>query len=114
MSPSALRRRVLLSGTMLAAVGGYGRRAYAACVNTGGSTYLCSGANVTQQAIGGTQTTISPPPRVRVNTPDQNALSISSHGDVSYTDLNASPLSASGTAIYARDSGSTSLTIITN
>src|SRR4051794_16997345 len=50
MVPSALRRRVLLSSTMLvAAVVGYGRRAYGACVFTSGSSYVCSGANVTTQ-----------------------------------------------------------------
>ena len=36
---------------LAAAAVGYGRRAYGACVNTVGSTYVCSGANITTQAI---------------------------------------------------------------
>jgi hypothetical protein len=52
MTPSALRRRVLLSGTMLAAAAvGYGRRAYGACAPTVAPNYQCSGANVTTQTI---------------------------------------------------------------
>src|SRR5665213_763561 len=116
MPPSALRRRFLLSGTMLAAtVGSYGRRAYAACVNTGGSTYQCSGANVTTQTISGANASISTLPGFSIVTASQKGLSITSHGDVSYTDLNASPLTASGTALYARVvGGSTGLAITTN
>jgi uncharacterized protein with beta-barrel porin domain len=117
MPPSALRRRFLLSGTMLAAaVGGYGRRAYAACVNSGGSTYQCSGANVTSQSVSGTNASISTLPGFSINTANQFGLQISSQGDLSYTDLNASPLTASGTALYARNfgSGAASLTITTN
>ena len=102
MSPRALRRRLLLSSTMLAAaVGGYGRRAYAACVNSGGSTYQCSGANGTTQTISGIDASISTLAGFSISTASQRGLSITSHGDVSYTDLNASPITASDTAIYA-------------
>ena len=56
----ALRRRVLLSGTMLvAAVAGYGRRAYGACVNSGGSTFQCSGAEFTTQTINANDASVS-------------------------------------------------------
>ena len=119
MPPSALRRKALLSGTMLAAaVGGYARRAYAACVNSGGSTYQCSGANGTTQTISGTDASISTLAGFSINTTSQNGLRITSHGDVSYTDLNASPISASQSAIYAQllngDVNGVTLTITTN
>ena len=66
---AALRRRVLLSGTMLVAVAaGYGRRAYGACVNTGGSTFQCSGAEVTPQAIIANNAAVSTLPGFSVTT----------------------------------------------
>jgi uncharacterized protein with beta-barrel porin domain len=97
----ALRRRVLLSGTMLAAAAvGYGRRAYGgsvggACLNSGGSTYLCSGAatvNVTAQAITANNASVSTVAGFGVNTPTGNAITITGNGALSYTDSNASPL----------------------
>src|ERR1700676_5312553 len=81
----ALRRRVLLSGTMLVtAVAGYGRRAYGdasggACVNSGGSTYQCSGAatvNVTTQTITANNASVSTVAGFGVNTPAGNAITI--------------------------------------
>jgi hypothetical protein len=98
MSPSALRRRTLLSGTMLlTAVAGYGRRAYAACVNTVGSTYVCSGANAATQAITGpnaNNASVSTLAGFSVNTAAGNAITITGDGALSYTDTNGSPLTA--------------------
>ena len=107
MPPSALRRRVLLSGTMLAAaVGGYGRRAYAACVNSGGSTYQCSGANAATQAINANNASVSTIAGFSVNAAAGNAITITGAGALSYTDTNASQLTAAtGYALYARASG---------
>jgi hypothetical protein len=45
-------RKVLLCTTMLvAALCGYGRRAYGACVAGTPPNFICSGANATQQTI---------------------------------------------------------------
>jgi len=100
-----VRRRVLLSSTMLvAAIAGYGRRAYAACVNSGGSTYQCSGANVTTQTITANNASVSTVAGFSVNTPlPGGAISIIGDGALSYTDTNASPLTAVlGYALYVR------------
>ena len=120
----ALRRRVLLSGTMLvAAAVGYGRRAYAACVNTGGSTYQCSGTNATTQAINGpnaNNAAVSTLPGFSVNTATGDGITITGDGALSYTDTNASSLTATGGyALYVGSSGDVagtpgSVTINTN
>jgi uncharacterized protein with beta-barrel porin domain len=99
MSPSALRRRVLLSGSMLAAAAvGYGRRAYGAvgCVPTVAPNYQCSGANVTPQTINADNAAVSTVAGFSVNTPAGDAISITGDGALSYTDTNASPLTATG------------------
>jgi hypothetical protein len=106
MSSGALRRRALLSGTMLAAaVVGYGRRAYAACVNTGGSTYQCSGAETTTQTISANNAAVSTLAGFSVNAAAGNAITITGDGALSYTDPNASPLTAPGTALYVKSTG---------
>ena len=103
MVPSALRRRVLLSGTMLAVAVGYGRRAYGACVNSGGSTYLCSGANAATQTINANNASVSTVAGFSVNTAAVNAITITGNGALSYTDTNASPLATGvGTALDVR------------
>jgi uncharacterized protein with beta-barrel porin domain len=104
---SALRRRTLLSGTMLvAATVGYGRRAYAACVNSGGSTYQCSGANLSPQTITGNNASVSTVAGFSVNTAAGSALKISGRGALSYIDTNASPLTApAGNALDVRSLG---------
>src|SRR4030081_2076100 len=107
MSPSALRRRVLLSGTMLVtAVVGYGRRAYGACVNSGGSTYLCSGAEVTTQTINANNASVSTIAGFSVYAPAGNAIEITGDGALSYTDTKSPPLpAAAGIALYVRPGG---------
>jgi uncharacterized protein with beta-barrel porin domain len=116
----ALRRRVLLSGTMLAAaVAGYGRRAYGACVNSGGSTYQCSGANAATQAINANNASVSTVAGFSVNTAAGNAITISGNGALSYTDINASSLTAAANPLDVSsygDFGGTpgSITIATN
>ena len=104
-----MRRRALLSGTMLVAVAvGYGRRAYGACVNSGGSTYQCSGTEVTTQAITASNAAVSTLPGFSVTAAAGNAITINGDGAQSYTDTNASSLTASavnGTALYIRSGG---------
>src|SRR5882724_11505221 len=103
----ALRRRVLLSGTMLAAtVVGYGRRAYGQCAPTVAPNYQCSGANVTTQTINANNASVSTVAGFSVNTPAGNAITITGDGALSYTDTNASSLtSAAGTALYVKSTG---------
>ncbi|SDN04826.1 autotransporter domain-containing protein [Afipia sp. GAS231] len=103
----ALRRRVLLSGTMLvAAVAGYGRRACGACLNPVGSTFQCSGAEVTTQNITANNAAVSTLPGFSVTTVGGKAITINGDGAQSYTDTNASSLTASaGTALYIRSGG---------
>ena len=108
MPPSALRRRVLLSGTMLAAaVGGYGRRAYAACAPTVAPNYQCSGANVTVQTINANNASVSTLAGFSVNIPAGNAITITGDGALSYTDTNASPLTTTlgGAALNVSSGG---------
>ena len=112
MVPSALRRRLLLSSTMLvAAVAGYGRRAYGACVFTSGSSYVCSGANVTTQTITANNASVSTVAGFSVDTTGTggNAITITGDGALSYTDTNASPLTApatgTATALYVKSTG---------
>jgi uncharacterized protein with beta-barrel porin domain len=95
MIPSALRRQVLLSGTILAAAAGYGRRAYAQCAPTAAPNYQCSGVNVTTQTITANNASVSTVAGFSVNAAAGNAITITGDGALSYTDTNASPLTAS-------------------
>ncbi|ODA66088.1 hypothetical protein A7A08_02940 [Methyloligella halotolerans] len=88
---NSVKRQILLSTTMLAgALSGYTGRAYAACVNTSGSTYLCSGTEVVPQTINTANATVITDSTMDFNPMFGNALSIRSSGDVSYTDNDAS------------------------
>jgi uncharacterized protein with beta-barrel porin domain len=104
---------------LVAAVAGYGRRAYADCVNSGGSTYLCSGATVTQQTINANNASVSTAAGFSVNTPDSRGISITGDGGLSYTDTNASPVTAAQYGLYLsanHNNGGTpgSITVNTN
>lgn len=94
---------------LMAAAAGYGRRAYAACVNTVGSTYQCSGANLTTQNVNGPNANnadVSTVAGFSVNAGVGNAITISGDGGLSYTDTNASPLRApTGYALDVRSHG---------
>ena len=94
MSPSALRRRALLSCTMLAAAAvSYGRRAYGACAVSVAPNYQCSGANATTQTITANNASVSTVAGFSVNTAG-DAITIGGDGAMSYSDTNASPLTA--------------------
>jgi uncharacterized protein with beta-barrel porin domain len=107
MSPSALRRRTLLSGTMLlTAVAGYGRRAYGACAPTVAPSYQCSGANAATQTINANNASVSTVAGFSVNAAAGNAITITGDGALSYTDINGSPLTAAaGKALYVHSGG---------
>ena len=107
MGVGGTRRQLLLTTTMLAgALTGYGGRAYAACANSGGSTYQCSGANVTQQSITLVDDAdVSTVPGFSVVTGDPRAISITGDGALFYTDTYSSPLTGATTALYIRSNG---------
>ena len=97
---------------IVSALTGYARSGYAQCVNSGGSTYSCSGANAAGQTISGVNNAaVSTVAGFSVNTALGNALTISGDGAISYTDENASPLTsnAAGTdALFIRAEGDVS------
>jgi hypothetical protein len=81
------------------------RSARAACVNSGGSTYSCSGANTTQQTINANNAAVSTVPGFSVITTDPRAVSIARDGALSFIDINDSTLTAANTALYVRSGG---------
>jgi len=90
---------------MTAAVG-YGRRAYGQCAPTVAPNYQCSGVNVTTQTITANNASVSTALGFSVNTPTGNAITITGDGALSYTDTNASPLTAAaGTALQVNSGG---------
>lgn len=89
-----LPKHVLLSSTLFAGVlCAYGRRAYGACSNIGGSNFQCSGAS-TAQSISAANAAVTTLPGFSITTSSSNALSITGSGDLSYTDTNSSPIIA--------------------
>jgi hypothetical protein len=120
MDARSLRRQVLLSTTMLVgALTSYGSRTYAACVNTVGTTFECSGAETTQQNITTNNANVLTLPGFSVITGDARAVNISADGALSFTDVNASTLTAADRAlsiVSTGDAGATpgSVTVVTN
>jgi len=103
---SGKRRQLLLTTTVLVgALTGYGGRAYGACVNVGGSTFQCSGAEtVTQSLIGANNGEVSTVAGFSVDTTvgggsGGNAITIVGDGALSYTDNFNSSLSAVAIAL---------------
>lgn len=118
VSGGSLRRDLLLSTTVLVgALTGYGSRAYAACANSGGSTYECSGSNTTTQTISANNAAVSTVAGFSVDTTGTGggAITITGDGALSYTDVNFSPLTAAGgsnpAALSIRPSGDDGATL---
>jgi autotransporter-associated beta strand protein len=110
------RRLMLTSAVMMSTICAYGRRAYGACINVGGSNFECSGAS-TAQSINAANAAVTTLPGFSVMTGSSNALSITGTGDLSYTDTNASPLDATagnGLNVFSSAVGAGSITIDTN
>ena len=91
----------------MAAVTGYGRRAYGACAQVGSSsTYECSGINAATQTISHANATVFTDPGFQVTAGSGNGITITGNGALSYTDTNASPLTAPfGAALDVRSTG---------
>jgi hypothetical protein len=84
----------MLAGAIVA----YGRQAYAACVNVGGSNFECSGSSSAQilPATANAHVVTLAAPAFSILTGSSNALSITGTGDLSYTDVNNSTITATG------------------
>jgi Autotransporter beta-domain len=101
----SLRRHLLSSAALVTALSAYGRRVYAACVPSGGSSFQCSGANATTQTINVNDATVSTLPGFSVMTAAGDGITITGDGALSYTDTNASPITAASTALYIQSNG---------
>ncbi|MFA5900492.1 MAG: hypothetical protein WC829_15440, partial [Hyphomicrobium sp.] len=117
MSTRSFHKRLMLSSAVLVTtIGAYGRRAYGACANVGGSNFECSGAS-TAQSINAANAAVTTLPGFSVTTGSSNALSITGTGNLSYTDSNVSPLTATagnGLNVFSSAVGPGSVTIDTN
>jgi hypothetical protein len=85
----------------------YGRRAYAACVNTIGSNFECSGTNITTQTVNANNANVFTVPGFTVDSTGTggDALDIIGNGALVYTDTNQSSLTAAATALFIRSNG---------
>jgi len=105
--------RKLLMTTVMAStslVVGYGRRAYAACINTGGTNYLCSGPETTTQTIAGNDASVTTGAGFSVNTLTGRAIHFSGNGALTFIDNSGSIISspdAVGIFIHPADNGGT-------
>ena len=113
----SLRGKLALSTAIVGVLVGYGRRAYAACASTGGSSYLCSGTNSTPQTVNANNASVSTAIDFIVNTSTGDALYITGQGALSFTDNDSSQItstaaSSTGLHLYSSgDSGSTAASI---
>ena len=125
MGGHATRRQLLLSTTVLvAALTGYGRRAYGQCVpDPAPPNFTCSGANIDTQTINEDDATVVTVDGFSVDTTAAggsggNAITITGEGELSYTDVYMSPLTAENTGLYIRSTDDSdepgSVTINTN
>ena len=81
---------MLSTALSVPAIFGYGgNRAYAACVNSGGSTYLCSGVETVTQTIAANNASVTMAPGASVDTSAGagSAIVISGDGALSFTNL---------------------------
>lgn len=100
-------KRDLITTTALtvALLTGYGRRAYSACVSTGGVNYLCSGFNTSSQVMTADNTQATTASGFQVTT-NGAAIIIVGDGDVSFTDNYNSLLNSNtSTGIYITSEG---------
>lgn len=92
----SFKHRLFLSTAMVGAFFGYGRQSYAACANSGGTTYLCSGSNAAGLSVSHNEAAVSTASGFSVNTAASNAITITGDGAISFTDTNASTIAAVG------------------
>ncbi len=88
--------------------------AEAACINTGGSNYECSGALTTPQPFSGAGVAVTTTPGFSVNTTGGVAIDINGTGPLSYTDTNTSNLTGtSGGISIVQTNGPGTVTVLT-
>lgn len=111
---TGFRKKVVASTALaLTLMSGYARRSYAACVNTGGTNYLCSGANaVTQSLLNKHTAHVTTDPGFSVNAAAGDAIRITGDGDLSFTDINHSAITGAnnGLTVYS-DFGSVNIDV---
>jgi hypothetical protein len=114
-----LKDRLFVSTALVGVLFGYARNAYAACVNNGGTTYLCSGANAAQ-GIYANEASVSTAVGFSVSTANGSAIIISGDGALSFTDTHASAITSTAAVPYgllinaAADDGGTPGSITVN
>lgn len=90
------QKKLMLSTALsVPAVFGYGgNRAYAACANTGGSTYLCSGVETVTQTITADNAAVTMAPGASVDTSAGmgSAIVITGDGALSFTNTDGDPV----------------------
>ena len=99
---SHLALAALMGSTAIALVPG---EALAACVNVGGTNWVCSDPNMLGQNIVQDDANVTTQPGFSIDTGDVYAVSITGLGAQVYSDGNASDLSADGTALLIRSNG---------
>lgn len=90
------QKKLMLSTALsVPAIFGYGgNRAYAACANTGGSTYLCSGVETVTQTITADNAAVTMAPGASVDTSAGmgSAIVITGDGALSFTNTDGDPV----------------------
>lgn len=90
---SAIKQHFLLTTALaVPCLLGYGsRQAYAACANSGGTTYLCSGNETSNQSVNATNAAVTMDTGATVDTTGaaypEMAITVSGHGNLSFTNL---------------------------
>src|SRR4029079_6450066 len=112
-----LRQRLVL-GTALATsafMGGYVRRAYAACTGPAGGPYICIGAVTTTQALTGTPLSVTTVPGFGIDTSISggNAFTLKGTGGLIFTDSYSSIITGQVFGISAQNYGAGDLLITT-
>lgn len=92
-------------------LGGYLRRAYAACAGSAG-TYVCSGALSTTQSLSGSPLSVSTASGFSIN-PSGNAFTLTGSGGLTFFDRYSSTITGSK-GVAATNSGSGALSISTS
>ena len=96
MKKPSLKHKILFTTAIVgASFAAYSRRVYASCVNSGGSTYLCSGANASGQYINTNNASVSTAADFNVSTNAGNGITISGDGALSFNDTHTSTISTS-------------------
>ncbi len=105
----SIRGRVMMTTALtVPALFGYGtRQAYAACVNSGGSTYLCSGNETTGQTINTNNADVTMGAGATVDTTGGvgDAIAISGNGNLRFTNNDGGAISGANRGLRVQTGG---------